>query len=294
MKNNTCDNQSKTEVSKEEWFQYFKSLNSNSINSNSELESKLQILEEQKNFSELDNCIKEKEVSDAILSLRNKKSSSFDSILNEMLKCGHTFLLHCITKLFNKVLIYGSFPKLWSKGFIVPLFKSGSKDDPAIYRGICIGSCLGKLFLKVLNNRLENFISKRNLKCDEQIGFCRGKRTSDHMFILKTLIEKYTKQGVKHLYTCFIGFKKAFDKVWHIGLFFKLREMGVSDLFYNVLKNMYLNTELCVKASPDTLTDFFPQRLVFAKMTILAPPYLKYLLTTFQAFLRKAAHQLAY
>ena len=192
-----------------------------------------------------------------------------------MLKCGHTFLLHCITKLFNKVLIYGSFPKLWSKGFIVPLFKSGSKDDPANYRGICIGSCLGKLFLKVLNNRLENFISKRNLKCDEQIGFCRGKRTSDHMFILKTLIEKYTKQGVKHLYTCFIDFKKAFDKVWHIGLFFKLREMGVSDLFYNVLKNMYLNTELCVKASPDTLTDFFPSEIGVRQGDNLSPTLFK-------------------
>jgi hypothetical protein len=45
---------------------------------------------------------------------------------------------------------------------------------------------------------------------------------SDHMFVLKTLIDKYTQQGSKHLYTCFVNFRKAFDTVWHIGLLYKL------------------------------------------------------------------------
>jgi hypothetical protein len=39
-----------------------------------------------------------------------------------------------------------------------------------------------------------------------QIGFSKGSRTSDHMFVLKTLIDKYTQQGSKHLYTCFVDF----------------------------------------------------------------------------------------
>jgi hypothetical protein len=50
------------------------------------------------------------------------------------------------------------------------------------------------------------------------------------MFALKTLIDKYTQQGSKHLYTCFVDFRKAFDTVWHIGLLYKLRNSGVSDL----------------------------------------------------------------
>jgi hypothetical protein len=50
-----------------------------------------------------------------------------------------------------------------------------------------------------------------------------------------TLIDKYTQQGSKHLYTCFVDFRKAFDTVWHIGLLNKLRNSGVSDLFYNVI-----------------------------------------------------------
>ena len=78
--------------------------------------------------------------------------------------------------------------------------------------------------------------------CPEQIGFSKGSRTSDHTFVLKTLIDKYTQQGSKHLYTCFVDFHKAFDTVWHTGLLYKLRNSGVSDFFYNVIKNMYENT----------------------------------------------------
>jgi hypothetical protein len=44
------------------------------------------------------------------------------------------------------------------------------------------------------NTRLENFLFKRNIR-PEQIGFCKNKRTSDHMFVLKTLIEKYTQNN---------------------------------------------------------------------------------------------------
>jgi hypothetical protein len=38
---------------------------------------------------------------------------------------------------------------------------------------------------------------KRNIIRPEQIGFCKNKRTSDHMFVLKTLIEKYTQNNPK-------------------------------------------------------------------------------------------------
>jgi hypothetical protein len=60
---------------------------------------------------------------------------------------------------------------------------------------------------------------KRNIVSCEQIGFCKGKRTSDHIFTLKTLIDKYTQQGPQrlHVYTCFVDFRKAlsFDTVRH-------------------------------------------------------------------------------
>ena len=78
-----------------------------------------------------------------------------------------------------------------------------------------------------MSDRLTSFSSKNNLINKEQIGFQKNARTFDHLLILKTVGNKYVsdKKG-KKLYTCFIDFKKAFDSVWHKGLFYKLRKQG--------------------------------------------------------------------
>lgn len=169
----------------------------------------------------------------------------------------------------------GNFPKLWASGYIVPIYKSGSKDDPLNYRGITIGCSVGKLFTKILNSRLEKFFFNRKIIKWEQIGFCKTKRTSDHLFVLKTLIDKYTQQGNKQLYTCIVDFKKAFDMVGHNELFFKMRLNGISDHFYNILKDMYAKTELCVKLDSIHATNFFPSNVGVRQGDNLSPNLFK-------------------
>jgi hypothetical protein len=44
--------------------------------------------------------------------------------------------------------------------------------------------------------------------------------------------------------------------VSHVGLSYKLKKTGVGDKFYNIIKNMYYNTEVCVK-SGNSISDFF-------------------------------------
>ena len=96
-----------------------------------------------------------------------------------------------IVKLFNKVLQNGKFPKVWNLSCISSIFKSGNPNDCNNYRGICVSSCLGKLFTSLLQNRLTNFLEKQNLLRVNQGGFREGYRTSDHIYIPKTLINKY-------------------------------------------------------------------------------------------------------
>jgi hypothetical protein len=150
----------------------------------------------------------------------------------------------------------GEYPSQWSKGYIHPIHKSGEQDNPSNYRGIVINSCIGKLFTKILNSRLNEFLAKRNVIPIEQIGFTKKKRTVDHMFILRSLVEQHTKKGSKPLYACFIDFRKTFDSVWLQGLFYKMRQIGISDKFYKIVKEMYSKTKLCVK-SANSLTELF-------------------------------------
>ena len=160
--------------------------------------------------------------------LKSGKAPGPDRIRNEMLKTGSPHLKSAFCKLFNHILTSGYFPQSWCEGVITPIFKSGNKQDPANYRGICINSCLGKLFSTVLNNRLKNFVGDHNILHKAQIGFMSNHRTADHIFALRTLIDKYmyvTHTTKGKLYTCFTDFKKAFDSVWHDGLLCKQEDL---------------------------------------------------------------------
>ena len=90
----------------------------------------------------------------------------------------------------------------------------------------------------------------------------KGCRTTNHMFVLKTLIDKYVERNSKPLYACFVDFKSAFNTVWHQGLLYKLKAAGVGIKFYNIIQNtcMYSKTEVYVKID-SYRTDFFKSRL---------------------------------
>ena len=55
-------------------------------------------------------------------------------------------------------------------------FTKVETDNPSNYRGIVFNSCIGKLFTKILNSRLNEFLAKRNVTPIEQIGFAKKKR----------------------------------------------------------------------------------------------------------------------
>ena len=174
--------------------------------------------------SNLDYTIIKKEVIAASKMLKNNKASAYDLLKNEMIKSALPFLSKPITKAFNMILNTGKFPKSWKNGIIIPVHKNGSQFDPNNYRGITLSSCLGKLFCHIINNRICSDLENRAFLKQEQAGFRKNHRTSDHIFVLRTIIDKYVlnaKNGSK-LYACFIDLRKAFDTVWHDGLLLKL------------------------------------------------------------------------
>ena len=63
-------------------------------------------------------------------------------------------------------------------------------------------------------------------------------------------------QKGKKLYTCFVDFQKAFDSIWHDGLFRKLVNKGINGNFLKLIKNIYGKTKCAVKINNKT-TDFF-------------------------------------
>lgn len=218
-----CPNKTEEEIPTDNLFTHFKNLH-RKPNPTRSLTNEIFTLEELKDtHNYLDDPFSLKEIETATKLLKSKKTPGSDRIRNEMLKTGIQYLKVAICKLFNLILKCGFFPTSWCQGIITPIYKSGNRLDPSNYRGICINSCLGKLFTLVLNIRLQHYLSERNILHKAQIGFLPNHRTFDHIFTLRTLIDKHVTHSTKgKLFTCFIDFKKAFDSIWYDGLFYKL------------------------------------------------------------------------
>ena len=124
-----------------------------------------------------------------------------------MIKASIDILMPGFIKLFNIIIDSGKFPTTWCEGVITPIFKSGNNLDPNNYRGICVSSSLGKMFSRILNDRLMRFTELEKIIHHSQIGFMPGNRTADHILTLKTIHDQYVKQQNNgKIYACFVDF----------------------------------------------------------------------------------------
>ena len=90
--------------------------------------------------------------------------------------------------------------------------------------------------LKVILNRLKPQAEK--IIAEEQAGFRAGRSTTEQIFNLRVLCEKYL-QHQQDLYHVFIDFKKAFDRVWHAALLAAMKKYNISTNLIQVIKNLY-------------------------------------------------------
>ena len=171
-------------------------------------------------FQDIDNILNRnfnlQEVKSMIDKLKTNKSAGIDTIISELLKNLDETTLMIILRILNKIFDSGEFPGEWAVGIIVILFKGSEKTDLNNYRGITLLSVIGKLLVGMLNERLTEFVEKFKIVNENQAGFRKGYRTTDHIFTLFSVINQTINVKKKSLYVCFIDFKKAFDKVYHV------------------------------------------------------------------------------
>ncbi|KAG7311380.1 hypothetical protein JYU34_002422 [Plutella xylostella] len=184
------------------------------------------------------------EIRNAISNLKNKKATGSDKITNETLKCYMEELIEPIQVIFNNILTTGKIPKQWNVSTITLLHKKGSRRDINQYRPITLSSCLYKLFMTLLKNRIHKKIEE-NQPVD-QAGFRKGFSTTDHLHSLNMIIEKYT-EWKKPLYICFIDFTKAFDSISHEYLQRSLLQQGIETKYIQLLGEIYSNGSARIK-----------------------------------------------
>ena len=207
--------------------------------------------------SNLDRPFSESEFFSAVKSLKNNKSPSFDMVTNEMLKVARPVVGRQLLYIFNAVLATNKVPSIWKDNILTPLHKSGPLSDPDNFRGITVGSCVCKLFSKLLNKRLENKVNTDNMVSQQQGSGKRGSRTADHLLVVKFLIDKYVNLQGGKLFVCFVDLRKCFDTIPRDLLFYSLiRDHSIGGQFLKVIKEIYDKNQLFVKVSDGLCQSF--------------------------------------
>ena len=65
-------------------------------------------------------------------------------------------------------------------------------------------SCLGKLFIPVLNNRLLLFSIQNKILSDSRLRFLAGNRTSDGHIILNNIVRKHCYKNSTKIFSCLL------------------------------------------------------------------------------------------
>ena len=168
------------------------------------------------------------EVASTLKSLQLGKATGPDAINNRILKELATPLSFPLSDLFNFSLATGKVPQMWKEANVTPIFK---KEDPSVvsnYRPISLLSAVGKVLEKIVHKHLFNFVREHDLLSALQSGFIPGDSTVNQLIDIYNTFCKSLDEG-KEVRAVFCDISKAFDRVWHKGLIFKLESIGVSD-----------------------------------------------------------------
>ena len=131
---------------------------------------------------------------------------------------------------------------MWKLANVTPIFKKGDKQLIKNYRPISLLLICGKIFEKIIFNNLYAYLHTNNLISKNQSGFRPGDSTTNQLlYLLDEIHQAFDSTESLEVRAVFLDISKAFDKVWHEGLIFKLEQNGVSGnmlkLFQNYLSN---------------------------------------------------------
>lgn len=180
------------------------------------------------------------EVTAIIKSLNEKKAPGDDAIGNMALKRLPESAVSSLVAIFNKIYTLGHFPESWKLAKVITIPKAGKPLKHAVnHRPISLLSNVSKLFERTLQSRIVDHLVETDIIVDEQFGFRSEHSTTQQLL---RLTESVTRGFNEHRHTgaVFLDIEKAFDKVWHDGLLYKLIYTKLPDVYIQVIRS-YLN-----------------------------------------------------
>ncbi|GFV25525.1 RNA-directed DNA polymerase from mobile element jockey [Trichonephila clavipes] len=162
------------------------------------------------------------------------------------------------------------FPKSWKTAVVVPILKPGKNSASAeSYRPISLLPVLSKLAEKVILARLNDHLEREKILISEQHGF-RPRLSTSHQLLRVVEFIKEGNNKDECTAAVFLDIQKAFDRVWHTGLLFKLITYKIPPPLIFLLKSYISDRSFTVKINR-TYSQFKKINAGVAQGSILAP-----------------------
>ncbi|KAK3542950.1 hypothetical protein QTP70_007292 [Hemibagrus guttatus] len=220
------------------WKEYFEEL----MNEENEREKRVEGVN---SVEQKGDKIRKDEVRKALKRMKSGKAVGPDDIPVEVWKCLGEAAVEFLASLFNRVLESERMPEEWRRSVLVPIFKNkGDVQSCSNYRGIKLMSHTMKVWERVVEARLRKVVEI----CEQQYGFMPRKSTTDAIFALRILMEKY-RDGQKELHCVFVDLEKAYDRVPREELWYCMKKSGVAEKYVRVVQDMYERSRTVVRCA---------------------------------------------
>ena len=129
---------------------------------------------------------------------------------------------------------------------MVPVFKNvGERSTAKNCCAVSLLSVVGKIFEKLVNNRIVDHLEKCGLFSDFQYGFGSCRSTADLFTVVSDRIARaFNISGFTRAVA--LDISKAFGRVWHSGLLQKLKSYGISGQIFGLISSFLSNRRLRV------------------------------------------------
>ena len=212
---------------------------------------------------------KPKAIRQILRNLKIEKATGKDQVPNRVLKMCHAELATPLCRLFKLCFDNAVFPNQWKNAYVIALHKRDSKADPTMYRPISLLSNISKVMEAVIAKSMRKFFLRYNLISNRQFGFRPNHSTSDILTILSQQWSSALDKG-KEVFAVTLDIKGAFDRVWHNGLYSKLKSKGICGQLLKWIQNYLSGRSLQVVLSGQTSRTFYFNASV-AQGSILGP-----------------------
>ena len=180
------------------------------------------------------------------------KAAGPSGLVSEMLTASGEAGVLWTVDVFNAIVREGKIPADWRRSWMVSIYKGrGDALECGSYRGIKLLDQVMKVFERVMEQKIRNMVTIDEM----QFGFRPGSGTTDAIFIVRQIQEKFLAKK-KELWMAFVDLEKAFDRVPREVLWWALRQSGVEEWIVKVIQSMYEGVTTSVKLGAGESEEF--------------------------------------